>query len=174
VTSHLANVSLEFVPAVEHPQPPNYAAIKQASDERLKREAEEAAHVEAARVASEALEAQRQAEAARIVPVASVTFSPQYNGTHGDWMAAAGIAVSDYSNMDYIISRESGWRVDAQNPSSSAYGLCQSLPARKMASAGPDYLTSPTTQLKWCYNYGISRYGSLSNAVSFWQQNRWW
>jgi hypothetical protein len=89
-------------------------------------------------------------------------------------MAMAGISPSDYTFVDYIISKESGWRVNAVNRSSGATGLCQSLPASKMASSGSDYLTNPVTQLKWCNGYAIGRYGSWSNAYNFWLGNHWW
>jgi hypothetical protein len=89
-------------------------------------------------------------------------------------MAQAGIAASDYSYTDYIISHESGWRIDAVEPTTRATGLCQALPASKMATAGTDYLTNPVTQLKWCASYAQTRYGSWYGAWSFWRTNNWW
>lgn len=88
-------------------------------------------------------------------------------------MAAAGISPSDYPYVDFIISHESGWRPGAANSSSGAYGLCQSLPASKMASAGADYLTNPVTQLKWCSSYS-ARYGGWQGAYNAWLVQRWW
>lgn len=89
-------------------------------------------------------------------------------------MRAAGIAESDFQAVDYIISKESGWRHLAVNRTSGATGLCQSLPASKMSSAGSDYLTNPVTQLKWCNGYAVNRYGGWWGAYSFWQANHWW
>lgn len=89
-------------------------------------------------------------------------------------MSMAGISPSDYTFVDYILTKESGWRVNAVNRSSGATGLCQSLPASKMASSGSDYLINPVTQLKWCNGYAIGRYGSWSNAYNFWLANHWW
>jgi uncharacterized protein YabE (DUF348 family) len=88
-------------------------------------------------------------------------------------MAAAGIAPEDYVYVDYIISKESRWRPGALNASSGAYGLCQSLPASKMASAGADYLTNPVTQLRWCSGYS-SRYGGWQGAYNAWLAQNWW
>lgn len=88
-------------------------------------------------------------------------------------MAAAGIKESDFSYVDYIISRESGWNAGAAN-SSGTYGLCQALPGGKMASAGSDWRTNPVTQLKWCTGYATGRYGSWSAAYSFWLSHSWW
>lgn len=96
-------------------------------------------------------------------------------GSHTDWMAAAGIAEADYGYVDYIISHESGWGPTKSNYSGSgAYGLCQALPATKMASAGADYMTNPITQLKWCNGYAVGRYGSWAAAYNFWITSHWW
>jgi resuscitation-promoting factor RpfB len=89
-------------------------------------------------------------------------------------MSAAGIRVGDYSYVDYIVSRESGWNAAATNKSSGAYGLCQALPGTKMASTGSDWRTNAVTQLKWCSGYATGRYGSWSAAYSFWLSNHWW
>ena len=82
-------------------------------------------------------------------------------------MAAAGIAASDYSYVDYIVSRESGWRVNAQGYGTT-YGLCQAYPGEKMSSAGADWQTNPITQLKWCSSYAVGRYGSWKAAYEHW------
>jgi hypothetical protein len=55
--------------------------------------------------------------------------------------------------------QESGWNVYAQNPS-GAYGIPQSLPGSRMAMFGSDYLTDPTTQIKWGLWYIKSVYGT--------------
>lgn len=88
-------------------------------------------------------------------------------------MAQAGIAPRDYAYVNFIISHESGWRVTAANPS-GAYGLCQSLPGSKMASAGADWRTNPITQLRWCSGYAAARYGGWAGAYNFWLGNRYW
>lgn len=89
-------------------------------------------------------------------------------------MSAAGISSSDYTYVDYIISKESGWDSTAANPMSSAYGLCQALPGSKMASAGSDWSTNAVTQMKWCNSYATDRYGSWAGAYNFWISNHWW
>lgn len=93
-------------------------------------------------------------------------------GIKGD-MALAGISPADYTFVDYIIGKESGWRPTAQN-ASGAYGLCQALPGGKMASAGSDWATNPVTQLRWCDGYAKARYGSWANAYQFWLSHRYW
>lgn len=92
-----------------------------------------------------------------------------------DLMVQAGIPQSDWSYVDSIISRESGWRHTIWNSTGSgAYGLCQALPGAKMASAGADWQTNPVTQLRWCHGYAIGRYKSWAAAHSFWNANHWW
>jgi hypothetical protein len=65
-------------------------------------------------------------------------------------------------------NNESGWRWNARNPSSGAYGIPQALPASKMASAGPDWLTNPATQIRWGESYIDPVYGSPRNAWNAW------
>lgn len=107
-------------------------------------------------------------------PVTPAPPQPQLTGGKQEWMKAAGIPESDWSYVDYIITKESGWRVTVKNPKSPAYGLCQALPGSKMASAGADWATNPVTQLKWCNGYAQQRYGSWIAAHSFWLANSWW
>ncbi|WP_326630682.1 MULTISPECIES: transglycosylase SLT domain-containing protein [unclassified Streptomyces] len=73
-----------------------------------------------------------------------------------------------------IVSHESGWNPSATNASSGAYGLVQALPGSKMASAGADWKTNPSTQIKWGVDYMNSRYGSPCAAWTFWQANHWY
>lgn len=100
--------------------------------------------------------------------------SPKPTGSHKHWMEQAGIPKSWYEDLNWIINHESGWRVNATNPDSGAYGLPQSLPGNKMASAGKDWKTNPITQLKWMYSYVKGRYGNASNAKHFWQTHNWY
>lgn len=100
--------------------------------------------------------------------------SPKPTGSHKHWMKQAGIPRSWYEDLNWIINHESGWRVNATNPGSGAYGIPQSLPGNKMASAGRDWRTNPITQLKWMYSYVKGRYGNASNAKHFWQTHNWY
>lgn len=70
---------------------------------------------------------------------------------------------------------ESGWRHDADNPTSDAYGIPQSLPGSKMASEGRDWRTNPRTQIAWGLKYIKGRYGTPLKAWNFWnRQNPHW
>lgn len=99
---------------------------------------------------------------------------PPVTGSLVDWMAQAGISPANYGYVSYIVGKESGGSYTATNPSSGSYGLCQSLPAYKMASAGADWQTNPVTQLRWCDSYATSRYGNWATAYDFWISNHYW
>ncbi|WP_328705788.1 hypothetical protein [Actinomyces trachealis] len=71
-------------------------------------------------------------------------------------------------------NRESGWRWDADNPTSDAYGIPQALPGSKMASAGADWETNPATQINWGLAYISGRYGTPCDAVAFWDSHNWY
>jgi len=45
-----------------------------------------------------------------------------------------------------------------------AYGLPQATPGTKMSSAGADWRTSRTTQLRWMINYARVKFGSECGA----------
>ena len=81
---------------------------------------------------------------------------------------------SDFYCLVLLWNRESNWRVTAKNPSSGAYGIPQSLPASKMASAGDDYLTNYKTQIEWGLSYIKSRYGNPSNAWDHSERTNWY
>ncbi|MCZ3844169.1 phage tail tape measure protein [Lactobacillus mulieris] len=95
-------------------------------------------------------------------------------GSHLNWLKQAGFPESWIAPTAWIIARESGWRVNATNPGSGAYGIPQSLPGSKMAAAGRDWRTNPITQLKWMRNYIKERYGTASNAQAFWRRNHYY
>jgi hypothetical protein len=69
---------------------------------------------------------------------------------------------------------ESGWRVNAENASSGAYGIPQALPGSKMASSGSDWQTSASTQIEWGLGYIAERYGSPCGAWGFKQSHGWY
>jgi hypothetical protein len=75
--------------------------------------------------------------------------------------------------LDDLWQQESSWEWDAENPS-GAYGIPQSLPASKMASAGPDYLTDPTTQIEWGLGYITDVYGTPCAAWDHEEADGWY
>jgi hypothetical protein len=85
-----------------------------------------------------------------------------------------GYSQDEFGCLDSLYMSESGWRVDADNPSSSAYGIPQALPGSKMASAGSDWETNPVTQIRWGLGYIQDRYGSPCGAWGFKQGHNWY
>jgi hypothetical protein len=77
-----------------------------------------------------------------------------------------GWSEGEFSCLDALWTRESGWNVYATNPSSGAYGIPQALPGYKMAEAGADWRTNPVTQITWGLSYIAASYGSPCSALS--------
>jgi uncharacterized protein YabE (DUF348 family) len=79
----------------------------------------------------------------------------------GQAMAAErGWGADEFSCLDQLWEKESGWRWNADNPSSEAYGIAQANPGSKMAEVGSDWLTNPATQIEWGLGYISGRYGT--------------
>lgn len=97
---------------------------------------------------------------------------PRYTGggSPAEWMAAAGIAQSDWGYVDYIVKRESGWNPNATNSRSGACGLVQALPCSKVPGSG----YNPVDNLRWADGYAKGRYGSWEKAYNFWLSRHWW
>jgi hypothetical protein len=85
-----------------------------------------------------------------------------------------GWSSSEMSCLVPLWMGESGWRVNAENSSSGAYGIPQSLPGSKMATAGTDWRTNAVTQIKWGLGYIQERYGSPCGAWGFKQGHGWY
>jgi len=76
--------------------------------------------------------------------------------------------------LESLWEKESGWDPTAANPTSSAYGIPQSLPGSKMASAGADWQTNPATQIEWGLGYIRDTYGSPCSAWGHSESNGWY
>jgi len=88
--------------------------------------------------------------------------------------ARSQLSADQYACLSRVVERESGWNPSARNASSGAYGLFQALPGSKMSSAGSDWATNPSTQMRWGISYMRARYGSPCGAWYFWQKNGWY
>ncbi|WP_460545996.1 aggregation-promoting factor C-terminal-like domain-containing protein [Glycomyces halotolerans] len=85
-----------------------------------------------------------------------------------------GWGLDQFSCLESLWDRESNWNETAQNPSSGAYGIPQSLPGDKMASHGDDWRTNPATQIAWGLDYISGRYGTPCGAWSHSESNGWY
>lgn len=77
----------------------------------------------------------------------------------------------EFKYLNLLWNRESGWYKYATNPYSGAYGIPQSLPGDKMASAGANWATSFRTQIRWGESYIKDRYRTPYWA---WQHELGW
>lgn len=82
-------------------------------------------------------------------PAAAQAYARSRMSSYG-WSGAQFQCLVDLWNM------ESGWRANAYNTSSGAYGIPQAWPAEKLQSAGSDWRTNAGTQINWGLDY-ISR-----------------
>ncbi|WP_448810071.1 aggregation-promoting factor C-terminal-like domain-containing protein [Agromyces bauzanensis] len=89
-------------------------------------------------------------------------------------LPAYGWGSEQFRCLDLLWTRESGWRADAYNASSGAYGIPQSLPGSKMASAGADWRTNAATQIDWGLSYISARYGSPCGAWAHSEAYNWY
>jgi resuscitation-promoting factor RpfB len=88
-------------------------------------------------------------------------------------LGSYGFSKSQWSCLDDLWNAESGWRYNAEN-ASGAYGIPQALPGSKMASAGPDWQTNPTTQIKWGLTYIKDTYGTPCGAWAHEEADGWY
>jgi hypothetical protein len=91
-------------------------------------------------------------------------------------MAASnyGWGSSEFSCLNQLWTRESGWSYTAYNASSGATGIPQALPGSKMASAGSDWATNAATQIAWGLGYIKSSYGTPCSAWAHSEAVNWY
>ncbi|HXA60562.1 MAG TPA: lytic transglycosylase domain-containing protein [Streptosporangiaceae bacterium] len=83
-------------------------------------------------------------------------------------LSSFGFASSQFSCLQQMWNRESGWNTHAANPN-GAYGIPQAYPGNKMASFGADWRNSASIQIRWGLTYIKGRYGTPCAAWSHWQ-----
>ena len=160
---------------------------RKAKEEEEKRIVEEKAKAEAEKKAKEEAEAKKKAEELRIAQSKQVTSRGGTSvrtatGTKAEYQAYAknlcintyGWTENDFNCLVKLWERESNWNPNAHNKNSGAHGICQALPASKMASEGSDYMTNYKTQIRWGLKYITNRYGTPSNAWAHSQQKGWY
>ncbi len=83
-----------------------------------------------------------------------------------------GFSADQFGCLDALYVSESNWRVDADNPTSSAYGIPQAL--TETHDMPPGYFTSAEVQIRWGLDYIQDAYGSPCSAWDFKQSNNWY
>jgi uncharacterized protein YabE (DUF348 family) len=100
-----------------------------------------------------------------------VPTNPSENAQLGhQMMLAYGFGEDQWSCLYNLWMRESGWRVNAANPS-GAYGIPQALPGSKM---GAGWQTDAAVQIQWGLGYVKGRYGTPCGAWSSFQAKGWY
>ncbi len=110
-----------------------------------------------------------QAAAGSVTPASSTPPAPVDDPAAAKAFAAGELAsfgwgADQMQCLSLLWQRESEWLTSAENASSGAYGIAQSLPAEKMASTGTDWATNHETQIRWGLDYISGRYGSPCGA----------
>ena len=83
-----------------------------------------------------------------------------------------GFSTDQFACLDALYVSESDWRVDADNPTSSAYGIPQAL--TETHDMPPGYFTDAEVQIRWGLEYIKDSYGSPCSAWEFKQANNWY
>ena len=89
-------------------------------------------------------------------------------------MNQAGIP-TEHQTILYLLGLwESTWNHRAQNPRSSAYGLCQTMLSDHQKTLPADFKENPVAQIRWCDRYAHERYGGYRKALDHWREHKWW
>jgi hypothetical protein len=136
-------------------------AQQRAAEQAAKKAA--AARAAAARAAARARSASQSRPTAQPSQTATAPAASAASGSPQQiaeaMLGSFGWSSSQFSCLDPLWGRESGWSVTAANPD-GAYGIPQALPGAKMASAGPDWQNDAATQIRWGLEYIQATYGS--------------
>jgi hypothetical protein len=84
-----------------------------------------------------------------------------------------GMNPGDIGALVELWNKESGWNPNAQNPTSTAYGIAQFLNGT-WGGTGFQKTNDPYTQIRAGLQYIKGRYGSPSAALSFHHRNNWY
>ena len=142
-----------------------------------------AAKAAAQQVAAQQAAAQQAATAEptatpQATPTVAVQAAPVASGSAQQiaeqMLSQYGWSSSQFSCLEPLWARESGWSVTAENPSSGAYGIPQAMPGSELASAGADWQTDAATQIRWGLIYIQGRYGSPCGAWAHEESDGWY
>lgn len=151
-----------------------HAAVDAARTEQAAAAAAQAAAAQAAAAAA----AQAAAEKQRADELAAAQQRADRSNRDPRSYAQALLAergqAGQFGCLNLLWNRESGWSLTATNRSSGAYGIPQSLPGSKMASAGADWRTNAATQIQWGLSYIAASYGSPCGAWAHSQAYGWY
>ncbi|MCZ2860399.1 transglycosylase SLT domain-containing protein [Blastococcus sp. VKM Ac-2987] len=164
-------------------------AARLAAEEAARRAAEEAARAEAARAEAARVEAARAAEAqaaaaaprrstsapAATAPAAPAAPAPAPAAPAGSFKeyAMGKVGAGQFSCLESLWGKESGWNPNAQNPSSTAYGIAQFLDST-WAGTGIAKTSDGYRQIDAGLIYIQNRYGTPCAAWAHSQSTGWY
>jgi D-alanyl-D-alanine carboxypeptidase/Transglycosylase SLT domain len=96
-----------------------------------------------------------------------------YQGFAKNKMQSYGWSEQEMAALIPLWQHESGWNPNAQNPTSTAYGIAQFLNGT-WGGTGYEKTADPYKQVLAGLEYIKGRYGSPSKAWEFWQKNNWY
>lgn len=147
---------------------------REEAERKAKEEAERKAAEEAAEAAAKKKQQPQQQFQSYSAPAAGNPEPGSAKAYAAQAVAARGWGTGEYDCLVSLWQKESGWNHYAMNKSSGAYGIPQSLPGSKMASAGADWQTNYETQINWGLGYISGRYGTPCGAWSHSQSYNWY
>src|SRR5215207_8425950 len=138
--------------------------------------AAEAARVEAARVEAERVEAERvaaEAAAAAARPGQGTSAAAAPSGSYKEYAMNKVGSGSEFTCLENLWGKESGWNPNAQNPSSTAYGIAQFLNST-WAGTGIAKTSDGYRQIDAGLIYIEKAYGSPCGAWAKSQSSGWY
>lgn len=130
---------------------------------------------EAARAAAEQKAAEEQAAQEAAAALAAANTVDGAKATARQLMASTyGWSGDQFSCLESLWTKESGWNYQAYNADGGATGIPQALPGSKMAAAGADWQSNAATQIAWGLGYISSAYGTPCSAWSHSQAMNWY
>jgi hypothetical protein len=169
---HSENVAAAKAEAAAQAAAAKAAAAKAVAAKAALAARQAAARQAAAKQAAAKQAAAQPAQAVATQQAAEPSGSPQRIAQQ--MLGQFGWSGSQFSCLEPLWERESGWDVTAENPSSGAYGIPQALSGSLMASAGPDWQTDAATQIRWGLTYIQGRYGSPCGAWAHEEADGWY
>ena len=157
--------------AAEQAELDRQAAEKAAAEQAAREAAEKAAAEQAAQEAA-ARDAAAKKAAAAPAPAASGSSSAP-RGSFKDYAISKVGSAQQFSCLENLWGKESGWNPNAQNPSSTAYGIPQFLNST-WASTGIAKTSDGYRQIDAGLIYIDSRYGSPCGAWAHSQSTGWY
>jgi hypothetical protein len=149
------------------------AAAEQAAQAAAAEAARVAAEQAAAQAAADAA-AQAEAEAAAARPGQGTAAAVAPSGSYQDYaMGKLGGSGSQFSCLENLWGKESGWNPNAQNPSSTAYGIAQFLDST-WAGTGIAKTSDGYRQIDAGLIYIDKAYGSPCDAWAHSQSTGWY